>query len=168
MHVWHNKNVPSEVRKSIEINSLEKQTMIKASSIDTTTVTPEQIGACYKVFVASIPFYKVQSESDPFKQYTVSWSREHGFSCTCKSGQVAFSNTRDGYCKHVRWSVAASREERQALAELQAAICAPQAPVTVTNVDLETRARVAAASERASVKPVSKAKGRTSGFSLMR
>ena len=141
--------------------------MKSCSEIDTSTVTSQQIGACYKVFVASIPFYKVQSESDPFKQYTISWSREHGFTCTCPSGQHGFSNCKDGVCKHCKWALACERETREALAELEAAIKAQAAPVaTVTNVDAATLDRV----QEACKKPakVSKAKGQTRGFALMR
>ncbi len=91
--------------------------MITAAAINTTNVTSEQIGRCHKVFSGSIPFYMVESESDSQVEYKVTWDRAHGFRCTCKSGQAGFSNCRHPYCKHVKWSVAAAREEKQAMRE---------------------------------------------------
>jgi hypothetical protein len=167
MYIWHNKNVQSDVQKSLEINSLEKKAMIKASEIDTTNVTPEQIGMVWKYFVGSLPFYKCYSESDPFKQYIISWSREHGFSCTCKAGLNGFANCKDGCCKHVKWALACERETRAAIAELEAAITVEKNAAPV--VDQVTRARIQAANERAATKPASKAACyQPKGFSLLR
>lgn len=81
------------------------------------TVTSEQIGRCHKILASTGNFYLVESESDSLVEYKVCWSKEHGFTCDCKSGQVGFSNTRNGYCKHVLWSVACEAEIQQALKE---------------------------------------------------
>jgi hypothetical protein len=95
--------------------------MLKASQIDTSKVTDEQIGMCEKCFSGKTAFYMVTSESDSLKEYKVTWSMEFGFRCTCEAGQEAFAHCFNGYCKHVKWSVAAAREERAAMKELQAA-----------------------------------------------
>jgi hypothetical protein len=145
--------------------------MIKATEINTTGVTPEQIGACHKIFEGSTPAYMVQSESDSLVEYKVRWSKEHGFTCTCKAGKVAFSNCKAGYCKHVLWSVAAGREEKEAVAELHRLIAEQAAPVAqvVTNVDAATLKRIEAANERQAGKPASKAKPyQPKAFSLLK
>jgi hypothetical protein len=90
-------------------------------------VTPEQIGRCHKVIGPdNHAFYQVENESGDLDEhgaiieYTVRYTLERGFSCTCKSGQEGFSNVRhwSGVCKHVRWSVKCELELRGALAEL--------------------------------------------------
>lgn len=114
--------------------------MIQASKINTTAVTPDQIGKCYKVFGPdNKAFYQVESQDDPLTEYSVKWDREHGFTCTCEAGKRGFSNCKLGVCKHVVWSVAASREEKEAIRAINAAIAAqaekkvevkPLAPMT--------------------------------------
>lgn len=111
-----------------------------ASTIDTSTVTDEQIGMCHKVYEGSTPVWMVQSESDELKEYKVKHSKKHGFTCTCKAGQNAFSNCKLGYCKHVAWALAASKEERAAIAELQTAIAVQAA---MSDPDTIKRAEVA-------------------------
>lgn len=116
--------------------------MVKASQINTTNVTSEQIGRCYKVFGPdNKAFYQVESESDPLTEYKVTWDREYGFRCTCDAGQDGFAHCKLGVCKHVVWSVAASREEREAIRAINAAIAAqaekkaevkPLAPMTAS------------------------------------
>jgi hypothetical protein len=108
--------------------------MIKASTINTNEVTGEQIGRCHKCFEGSTAFYMVENERgdiDPetFEviEYKVTWTREKGFACTCKAGEVAFSQCKDGICKHVRWSVACEKEVREALASIDAEIAAEKA-----------------------------------------
>jgi hypothetical protein len=114
--------------------------MIKASQIDISTVTGEQIGMCHKVFVGSVVWFKVQSESDPLKEYTVAHSKEYGFTCTCPSGNIGFSNCKDGVCKHVKWALACAREEKEAVAELHRLIAeqALEAQVQAAMSDPET------------------------------
>lgn len=144
--------------------------MIKASTISTETVTGEQIGKCHKVYEGSTPVWLVESESDETVEYRVKHSTEHGFTCTCKAGQEAFSKCRAGYCKHVLWALAASREEREAVNELHRLIAeqAVQAPVqVVTNVDAATLARVEVASQVPA--KVSKAKAyEAKAFSILK
>ena len=115
--------------------------MIKTSNIDTSSVTPEQIGRCHKCFSGSVPFYMVESESDSSVEYKVTWDKKHGYRCTCPSGNVGFSNCKAGFCKHCRWAYAASMEERQAIAELNAAIAekALQASVQAAMSDERTK-----------------------------
>src|SRR5204863_3936045 len=72
-------------------------------------------------------FYQVESERDSLVEYQVKWSRERGFTCTCPAGAVGFSNCRDGVCKHVRWSLAAAKEERDHFAALETASHTPVA-----------------------------------------
>lgn len=101
--------------------------MMKASQINTTSVTSEQIGRCHKVYdeQARAWFYQVESERDLFDannervEYAVRWSKERGFTCTCPAGQDAFSRCKAGVCKHVVWSVAAAKEERAAIREME-------------------------------------------------
>ncbi len=146
--------------------------MVKPQDVDTTNVTDEQIGRCHKVFSGSTPFYMVESEQDSLTEYKVRWSKKHGFTCTCEAGQHGFSNCKDGICKHVKWAVAASREEREAVAELQAAIAEQAAVQPVKSnapvIDTVTMARIEAANERQAGK-VSKARGyQVKGFSLLK
>ncbi len=128
--------------------------MVIASQISTSDVTPEQIGRCYKVhdYQTKSDFYQVESEQDNGDTYQVRWSCQRGFTCTCKSGQCGFSNTKHGYCKHIKWALAAAKEERTALAELaanldaaQATPARPAAPSLIVDgkpADAETLARV--------------------------
>lgn len=76
-------------------------------------VTPDQIGACTKILDCQTHtnFYLVQSESDDQVEYKVTYSSK-GFQCSCPSGQHGFSNTKHGFCKHVKWSVADAEEEK--------------------------------------------------------
>ncbi|SRR6266487_1698925 len=139
--------------------------MRTASSIDTATVTPEQIGACHKVFSGSIPFYMVESASDPDKEYKVTWSNARGSQCQCKA--ALYGNL----CWHIRASIACETEVNEALAEIEAAIKAQavkseHAPVVT---DVATRARIEAANERQASKPVSRARANSPrAFSILR
>lgn len=85
-------------------------------------VTGEQIGACTKIYDYQLRanVYMVQSESDPDREYRVTWDKECGYRCTCPSGQIAFTNVShpSGVCKHVRWSVACAREEAAAMTDM--------------------------------------------------
>jgi hypothetical protein len=146
--------------------------MIKASTISTETVTGEQIGKCHKVYEGSTPVWLVESESDETVEYRVKHSTEHGFTCTCKAGQNGFSNCKAGYCKHVLWALAASREEREAVNELHRLIAeqALEAQVQAAMSDAETIVRAEQAKEapvkvarKSSAKPYS-----PKPFSLMR
>lgn len=139
--------------------------MKSASQIDTMNVTPEQIGRCYKVFgTDGKAFYQVESERDSQVEYQVKWTREHGFTCTCEAGQRGFAQCKDGYCKHVRWSVACAKEEREALKELESTLYVQ--PVAVaTNVDAETLQRVLNAKP---AKVACRAQTTTKAFSLLR
>jgi hypothetical protein len=116
------------VQKSEEFNPMTLTTTFERIAQHVTDVTSERIGRCHKVFEGSKHFYKVENERgdvDPASgeviEYTVKCTAEHGFTCTCKSGENGFSNVRhpSGVCKHVRWSVACELEERAALAEIQ-------------------------------------------------
>jgi hypothetical protein len=96
--------------------------MKKASEITISNVTDEQIGRCHKCFDDNNKaFYVVESERDSLTEYRVRWSKERGFTCSCKAGEVGFSNCRDGVCKHVKWSLAAAKEERDYFASLEQA-----------------------------------------------
>lgn len=94
--------------------------ILRPSQISTNDITSEQIGKCYKCFDCQTKenFYRVENEAGNFDdqgkpiEYTVRYSHSKGFTCTCKAGQ----NGR--LCKHVRWSLAAAKEERQAMAEI--------------------------------------------------
>jgi hypothetical protein len=93
------------------------------------TITPEQIGKCTKDFDAltGLNFYRVENErgdrdaSGKVVEYMV-WYDKKGFHCQCPSGKRGFANVThpSGVCKHCRWAVAASIEERIALAEMAA------------------------------------------------
>jgi hypothetical protein len=147
--------------------------ILQAKDIDISSVTDTQIGACHKVIHQGGNYYLVENsrgEIDPetgyIKEYKVSWAgKTRGFQCQCEAAY------HGKLCWHIRASVAAAAEERAAIAELQAAICAPVAPVATTysNIDVETRARVAAACERQASKPASKARPYpVKGFSLLK
>lgn len=79
-------------------------------------VSSEQIGRCTKVYdhQQRANVYMVLSERDNETEYKVSYSKEHGFSCECPSGEEGFSNVRHAsrVCKHVRWACAAAKEEK--------------------------------------------------------
>lgn len=122
------------------------------SKINLNSVTSEQIGRCHLIIDGQTGerFYKVESESDATVEYEVRYSREKGFSCQCKSGQVGFSNARLGVCKHVVWSLAAAAEERQALAE-QAQKA--QAPVLILDGKVQPQEIVEALYKRPAFMP---------------
>ncbi len=144
--------------------------MIKVSMIDTTNVTPAQIGACHKVLATSGNFYLVESskgEIDPatgyIKEYKVTYCKARGFQCQCKAAEYG------NLCWHIRASVAAAREEKEAVNELHRLIAEQSAPVLVIDgkqADAATLERVMSAP----VKPASKrAKAPESkAFSLLR
>ncbi|GHO51515.1 hypothetical protein [Ktedonospora formicarum] len=101
--------------------------VMTASRIDTSKVTDEQIGRAYKCFESNgTPFYMVESSRDLFDgegkrvEYKVTWSKQFGFQCTCEAGKYGFKNCQKGVCQHVIISVAAAREERAAMKELNA------------------------------------------------
>ncbi len=134
--------------------------ILTASQISTSSVTDAQIGACHKVFGPdNKPFYMVESASDLDREYKVTWTRERGFQCQCKAAEYG------NLCWHIRASIAAAREEREAVAELNRLIAEQAAPVTSSapTIDTATRARIEAANERAASKPVSRAKARQDG-----
>lgn len=89
-------------------------------------VTPEQVGRCFKVYDEQTKenFYQVENESGNVNDdgeiivYDVRYSKERGFTCTCAAGSEGFIHCKYGFCKHILWSVAASQEERAALAEI--------------------------------------------------
>ena len=91
------------------------------------TVSSEQIGRCSKIIDnVNGNFYKVLSESDDLTEYTVRFSKKHGFTCTCQAGQEGFAHCSRGFCKHVLWSVACEQEIRQAVAALELEALAEQ------------------------------------------
>jgi len=93
------------------------------------SISPEDIGRAHKCFEANgTPFYMVESSRDALVEHKVCWSKEHGFTCTCESGQRGFSNCRKGVCQHAIIAVAASAEEQAAMKE-QIALNQP-APVS--------------------------------------
>jgi len=101
--------------------------MIKASEINITTVTNEQIGRCHKVFSASgEAFYQVESERDSLTEYSVHYSPTHGFTCSCPAGAEGFAHCAT-VCKHVKWALAAAKEERTAMQEQEALNAKPTA-----------------------------------------
>lgn len=129
-----------------------------AASIDTSTITDEQIGKCHKVFGPdNIPFYQVENsdgkldDNGDLIEYKVTWGKDRGFSCTCKAGQFGT------LCWHIKAAVACAREEKAAIAELEAAI-ALDAQVKKAMSDPETVKRAELAREEAPVKPVQKVK----------
>jgi len=91
-------------------------------------ITAEQVGKCHLVFDCQTGknFYMVENEAGEVDdngeiiEYPVRYSAEDGFTCGCKSGQHKFWNVvhPSGVCKHCRWSIAASIEERTAIAAL--------------------------------------------------
>jgi hypothetical protein len=81
-------------------------------------VKPEAIGRAHLILCATGNFYKVQSSRDETVEYAVRWSKEHGFTCECESGQHGFSNCKNGVCSHVLIALACKREEVEAVNEL--------------------------------------------------
>jgi hypothetical protein len=108
--------------------------MIKASTINTNEVTGEQIGRCHKCFEGSTAFYMVENERgdiDPetfeIIEYKVTHSIKNGFACTCWAGRDGFAHCgtkSQGICKHVVWSVAAAKEEREAIKLIESELAA--------------------------------------------
>jgi hypothetical protein len=90
-------------------------------AIDTSKVTPEQIGKAYKVFGPdNKPFYMVENSKGEYDEdgnlieYTVKAVKVNGkwnLTCNCKAGQ----NGR--LCWHVRAAMACANEEKAAMAE---------------------------------------------------
>jgi hypothetical protein len=103
-------------------------TIRTASSIDTSKISGDQLGACHKVFEGSTPVYKVANsegridDNGDIIEYSVRFlGKEKGFSCTCKAGQNA------KLCWHIKASIACEAEVRNAIAELEAAIAVQKA-----------------------------------------
>lgn len=107
--------------------------MVKASTVleyvkaHLDEISAQEIGRCHKVFGPQGSFYLVENEAGDFDdngqiiEYPVTYSKEYGFQCLCKSGLHGFANVKhpSGVCKHVRWSIAASIEEAEASAVIQ-------------------------------------------------
>ncbi|SRR6266496_6508973 len=92
-----------------------------------TDVTPEQIGRCARIIgTDGTTYYVVVNERDErdecgnLIEYSVKYSPKYGFTCTCKSGREGFKNVAhpSRVCKHVRWSLACTMEERAYMREL--------------------------------------------------
>lgn len=113
--------------------------MVKPSEVKTNHITSEMLDRahCCTDMQTGLNYYIVESSQFANNQteYKVTWSREFGFSCTCKSGQFGFANTRYGFCSHVAIAVAAAREERATLA----AIAAKQPPLVLASVAIEEK-----------------------------
>lgn len=147
------------------------------STIDTTTVTSEQIGKAHKVYGPdNKPFYMVENSEGELDQegllieYKVTYSPEYGYQCRCKAGQEGFVHCQN-YCWHVRAAVAAAKEEREAMREQERLNAAqPAAPAIYTDVDAKTLARVMRRSEEQARKPVRKPAPlrQGTGFSLLK
>jgi hypothetical protein len=89
-------------------------------------VTPEQIARCRKFVDETFQrCYFVRSQRFDEVEYQVTWSPRFGFQCKCDSGKRGFANVKhpSGVCWHVRASVAAAREEREAQAEIEQEAC---------------------------------------------
>ena len=90
-------------------------------------VTPAQIGKCTKVYDCQLKqnVYLVENskgETDNegnIIEYKVTYDKEHGFRCNCEAGKRGFAHCKQGYCWHVRASVACAIEEANALASIQ-------------------------------------------------
>lgn len=79
------------------------------------TITRDQRNRCTRyVDENGVAMYMVWSESKPLTTYFVRYNSEHGFTCTCPCGEHGFATVGhpSGVCKHVRWAVASSIEER--------------------------------------------------------
>jgi len=91
-------------------------------------VTSEQIGKAHKIiaFNSGEDFYLIENskgdtdDNGDVIEYKAQYSHEHGFTCTCKSGQTGFSNVRhsSGVCWHLRAAVACFLEEEAAMQEM--------------------------------------------------
>lgn len=90
------------------------------------TVSPSDIGRAHKFFDGATAYYLVESSDKVDEQtgspieYKVQYSREHGFTCSCPSGQYGFANVKhaSGVCSHCRIALAAAQEEKTAMAEI--------------------------------------------------
>jgi hypothetical protein len=111
-------------RKASHMSPLITVAHVSSNLVD---VTPEQIGRCYAVVGPDgKKFYQVENSEGKFNEagemieYKVTYNKEQSFQCTCKSGQHGFANVKhaSGVCWHVRASVAAAIEEKQALHDL--------------------------------------------------
>lgn len=83
-------------------------------------VTFEQINKCHRIIedATGNPFYMVESEHDSLTEYKVEYHEDtRKFTCTCPCGLQGFASVRNasGYCKHVRWAVAAAVEDKKEL-----------------------------------------------------
>jgi hypothetical protein len=98
--------------------------LITATMLDLNRVAPEMIGRAHKCFDGQgKPYYMVESsefDGDEMRvEYSVTWDREKGFACTCQSGQEAFRSCgAKKVCDHVLISLAAAKEEKEALKAL--------------------------------------------------
>jgi len=94
--------------------------ILKPSQIKTNSITPIQISKCTRVLDCQTHqnVYLVENEDGNFDddgqviEYTVTYSSNMGFQCTCKAGQEGFAHCKNGYCKHVAWAVAHAKEEK--------------------------------------------------------
>lgn len=88
-------------------------------------ITAEQLNRCTKIVGKTGTFYLVENSRGLYDahgliEYAVEYDGKHGFMCTCEAGQRGFTGVTkhpSGVCWHVRASIAASIEERKALAE---------------------------------------------------
>jgi hypothetical protein len=155
---------------------------MKATTIDITGVTEEQIERCHRVINENThtPFYLVESERDSFVEYKVEAILKDGewyLTCTCPAGLKGIP------CKHRRWAVAASEDFKELIkaeAEAQARIAAQTVPaplmarVGYTDVDEVTLARIyrrdeeRKARDKKPSRKVAYCQTRPQGFSLLK
>lgn len=91
-------------------------------------VTDSMIGKCHKAFNGKVGYWLVENSQGELDQdgevieYKVTYD-EKGFHCTCKSGKSGFANVTNasGVCQHVRSSMAAEAEMKQAVVDMEAA-----------------------------------------------
>ncbi len=90
--------------------------MTTTTTFNNNQVTFQQLNKCHRIIddATGKAFYLVESEHDNLVEYKVTYSN-HKFSCTCPCGQQGFASVRNasGYCKHVRWAVAAAAEDKK-------------------------------------------------------
>src|SRR2546423_100185 len=90
--------------------------MIKASATlawvatNITDITADEVARCSKVwdYQTKEYFYMVLSKTDDATEHKVTYDKEHGFGCTCKSAKYKWHNVKhgSGVCWDVRASIA--------------------------------------------------------------
>jgi hypothetical protein len=87
-------------------------------------VSDADLGRAHKCIADGTSYYLVENSRGDLDndgeviEYKVQWSRKTAFTCNCYAGKEGFIHCKKSFCQHILIAVAASEEEKKAMAEM--------------------------------------------------